>query len=137
MPRPARPAASLTRRAVAALVDLAFVTVAIASWLAILEYSLGARTSWVLVAGLCLYGFLLEGAFHGRTAGKAVVGIRVVERDGGPPSIGTAFARNALRALDILPLLPPYAVGGGVWLASGARHQRVGDLVAGTRVIRG
>lgn len=121
----------------AALIDLAIVATAVASWLALLERDLGARTSWVLVAGACLYGFLLEGAFHGRTAGKAVVGVRVVERDGGPPSIGTASARNALRALDILPLLPPYAVGGGVWLASGARHQRVGDLVAGTRVIRG
>lgn len=43
---------------------------------------------------LPLYGGLLEGYWNGQTVGKALVGVKVVDRDGSPPSVGQALFRN-------------------------------------------
>lgn len=68
----------------------------------------------------------------GRTPGKRLLGLRVVRVDGGPVGPGEALVRNLLRAVE-LPL--GYAPG-VLAVALGPRRQRLGDLVAGTLVIR-
>ncbi|MDG5821363.1 RDD family protein [Natronococcus sp. A-GB7] len=77
------------------------------------------------------YFVALEAAF-GQTAGKYVAGVAVVNPDGTPISAGQALVRNVLRIVDgILN----YAVGLVVMLVTEDR-QRIGDLAAGTRVVR-
>ena len=85
---------------------------------------------WVLVF---LYFFGLETIF-GRTVGKLLLGLQVVDRDGGRPSVWAAGIRTVLRVVDWLPLL--YLVGFVVTLVTGTRRQRVGDLAAKTSVAR-
>lgn len=68
----------------------------------------------------------------GRTPGKRLVGIRVVRADGGPVGLGESLVRNALRVLEL-----PLAYAPGILaVALGSRRQRLGDLVAGTLVVR-
>ena len=68
----------------------------------------------------------------GRTPGKRLAGIRVVRADGGLPGLGESLVRNALRVVE-LPLAYAPAI---LAVALGARRQRLGDLVAGTLVVR-
>jgi uncharacterized RDD family membrane protein YckC len=65
--------------------------------------------------------------------GKLTVGLRVVALDGRPASVPQVLLRNVLRPLDVLPAA--YVLGGLAVLATN-RHQRLGDLAAGTVVVR-
>lgn len=68
----------------------------------------------------------------GQTPGKRALGIRVVRADGGPVGLVESIARNLLRAVEV-----PLGYAPGVLaIALGARRQRLGDLVAGTLVVR-
>lgn len=70
---------------------------------------------------------------EGRTIGKVTAGIRVVGGAGEPVSFLASAVRNIMRIIDFLPVL--YAVGAVSIIAT--RHdQRLGDLAAGTVVIR-
>lgn len=79
------------------------------------------------------YDLLFEVLASGRTLGKRWTGIRVVDRNGGPVRFVASAVRNLLRIIDILPGF--YLVGTIVLLVS-KRNQRLGDLAAGTLVIR-
>ncbi|XYH97573.1 RDD family protein [Sorangium sp. So ce1128] len=93
---------------------------------------------------------------RGQTFGKRRLGLRVIARDGGPPTAEMIFARNLTRDLEVfLPLTLLYAphllfgespgyvrLAGGLWILLIAalplfnRHRaRAGDLVAGTIVV--
>jgi uncharacterized RDD family membrane protein YckC len=78
------------------------------------------------------YHALLEW-WAGRTFGKAFVRIRVVTEDGSTPSVGASLTRNVLRLVDWLPLF--YVVGLAT-MAFSTNSQRLGDRLAGTRVVR-
>ena len=82
---------------------------------------------------LPLYGGLLEGFWNGRTVGKRLFGIRVVDRRGDDPSLEQAFLRN-------VPALILFSwASSAVALAAMAmsdRRQRVFDRAAGTYVVR-
>jgi uncharacterized RDD family membrane protein YckC len=68
----------------------------------------------------------------GRTPGKRLVGIRVVRTDGAPVGAPESLVRNLLRAVEV-----PLGYAPGVLaVALGPRRQRLGDLVAGTLVVR-
>jgi hypothetical protein len=56
----------------------------------------------------------------------------VVREDGGPPGLVESLVRNLLRAVE-LPLAYAPAI---LAVALGPRQQRLGDLVAGTLVVR-
>ncbi|MFQ6010606.1 MAG: RDD family protein [Nitrososphaerales archaeon] len=71
----------------------------------------------------------------GQTVGKRLVGIQVVGSDhSGNPSFPASLARNILRYIDYIPYLFPI-IGLSSMVATKQR-QRVGDIVARTRVIR-
>lgn len=76
---------------------------------------------------------LMEIIWRGQTVGKKVLGLRVVDEQGLKLRISQVVIRNLLRFVDMLPAL--YAVGGVVSLFS-PRAQRLGDLAAGTVVVR-
>jgi len=77
------------------------------------------------------YGAAAEVLSNGRTAGKAVLGLRVVSQTGLSINPAQAILRNLLRAVDIAPPFFP----GLVAMASTRRLQRLGDLAAGTMVV--
>jgi hypothetical protein len=80
-----------------------------------------------------LYHPLLEIVMRGRTPGKRMAGVRIVDRQGGTPSILAILIRNAFRLVDCLPVL--YAVGLTTTIFS-AQRTRFGDLAAGTLLVR-
>jgi uncharacterized RDD family membrane protein YckC len=91
---------------------------------------IGALASMVLLIG---YYLLFESLNGGRTPGKAAFGIRVIRVDGSPLGFGAVAIRNLVRLVDFLPAF--YAVG-LIAIVTNKRNQRVGDLAAGTVVIR-
>src|SRR6185503_12701951 len=83
------------------------------------------------------YFILFEWLWDGQTPGKRLLKLRVIREDGRPITLWEAMARNLLRVFDAAPgfFLPIYSVGLIVIFLSN-RDQRVGDLFAGTVVIR-
>jgi uncharacterized RDD family membrane protein YckC len=69
----------------------------------------------------------------GRTIGKAAAGIRVTGGDGDHVGFFSSAIRNIMRIVDFLPVL--YGVG-VISMVSTRRDQRLGDLAAGTIVVR-
>jgi uncharacterized RDD family membrane protein YckC len=84
-------------------------------------------------AGFWAYWILPEALWSGQTFGKRLLHLRVIDARGGPVSAGQAIVRNLLRIVDFLPM--SYAAGTVAIFAS-ARNQRLGDLAAGTVVVR-
>jgi uncharacterized RDD family membrane protein YckC len=79
------------------------------------------------------YMGLAEWLWRGQTVGKRLLGLRVVDAAGLQLEPSQVIVRNLMRFIDGLPLL--YLLGGIACLVS--RHrQRLGDLAAGTVVIR-
>ena len=86
----------------------------------------------VFLAVMFLYFVLLEG-LAGRTVGKRLMRLSVVDAGGGHAGMMRALVRNALRVVDSLPTL---GLLGAILISTTAERTRVGDLVAGTRVVR-
>jgi uncharacterized RDD family membrane protein YckC len=79
------------------------------------------------------YSITLETAWSGQTVGKRALSLRVIQESGVRIGFYHAALRNLARPVDRLPLF--YLVGGLSALASGS-HQRLGDMLAGTIVVR-
>ena len=90
---------------------------------------------WVLGFFAVFWGYdvAFEVLNSGRTPGKAANGLRVVRESGAPVTFGPSAVRNVIRIIDLLP--GTYLVGITSILVT-KRNQRVGDLAAGTLVIR-
>ena len=81
------------------------------------------------------YFTLFEAFWNGRTPGKRVARIRVIQKSGRPIGLFESMARNFIRYVDMIPWVPPYAVAAIAVFAT-RDHQRLGDLAAGTLVVR-
>ena len=79
------------------------------------------------------YFTLFEAFWNGQTPGKKIARIRVIQRSGRPIGIIESMARNFIRFIDEIPTF--YAVG-IVAVFVTRQHQRLGDLAAGTIVVR-
>jgi uncharacterized RDD family membrane protein YckC len=86
-----------------------------------------------LLIGL-VYGGVIQG-LTGRTIGKLICGIRVMREDGSPPGIGRGVLRWVLLIVDDFPYFIPMLTGFIVALTND-RRRRVGDMAAGTFVVR-
>ena len=80
------------------------------------------------------YFVLFEWIWRGQTPGKRWLKLRVIREDGRPISFYEAMTRNLVRIIDII--VPPFYSIGLVSVFATERDQRVGDLVAGTVVVR-
>lgn len=78
------------------------------------------------------YYFAFEFFYGGRTIGKKLLGIRVIQENGHSITLLSSFIRNLLRIIDSLPL--GYFVG-MIMVFFHSKHKRIGDLVAGTIVV--
>lgn len=97
--------------------------------------SLGG-TAAILLLFLLQWGyfFIAEGFFGGRTLGKKWIGLRVIGQSGVPITLQAAALRNLLRIVDFQPAFSSI-VGLGL-IVFHPRSQRLGDIVAGTVVVR-
>ena len=131
--------AGLGSRMIATMIDgliQAALVLAVTFVLNALEVQGSAATvAWIVTGFLILWGyyFVFEGLWQGRTPGKRAQRLRVVRIDGHPMSGAQMFVRNLVRIVDFLPAY--YAVG-AVSMVLTRRSQRIGDLAAGTLVIR-
>lgn len=133
--------ARLPSRALATLLDLTvavvvYVGVSVALVLGTASLDDAAQVAVSIAAFLLvLVGgpIAVETLSHGRSLGKAACGLRVVRDDGGPIRFRHALVRGAIGVVEIL-------LTGGVvaCIASlvSARGRRVGDVFAGTLVVR-
>ncbi|NKI45364.1 RDD family protein [Streptomyces physcomitrii] len=135
--RPAR----LPSRALAVLLDL---VVALTVYV-VLILALAAATASLdeaAQAAIAVASFLLllvgvpiavETLSHGRSLGKLAFGLRVVRDDGGPIRFRHALVRGAMGVVEILMTMGVVAC-----IASfvSARGRRLGDVFAGTLVVR-
>jgi uncharacterized RDD family membrane protein YckC len=150
-------------RAVAFLLDVVFLLLVDVTLFVLLAltagHAVGARVLFSLVLFLAflvrnLYFVYFELSWQGVTPGKRIVGLRVIDRRGGPLRPSAIVARNLMRELEaFMPLQALLSVGAvgpnmwerlalALWLAVLALlpfcnrdRLRVGDLLAGTMVI--
>ncbi|ARI54221.1 RDD family protein [Streptomyces bacillaris] len=135
--RPAR----LPSRALAAAIDLAvvsFVFVLISVVVGIASATLDEAAVAAITVALFLLVLIggpiaVETLSRGRSLGKLACGLRVVRDDGGPIRFRHALVRGAMGAVEIL-----MTFGAVACIASlvSARGRRLGDVFAGTLVVR-
>ncbi len=136
------PVAGPGSRFLAQLIDVVILTVVLLG-VAVLILVLGAlindRDLTVLLLILAsfvitfFYFLIAEAMFAGQTPGKRVLRLRVVGDQGQPITFSQALIRNLVRVVDFLPVY--YGVG-LVTLFINGRGKRLGDLAAGTLVVR-
>lgn len=95
-----------------------------------------AAAVFVMISFFFLWGYfvLFEGLAGGRTPGKRRLGIRVVMDSGHPITFSAAASRNLVRLVDVQPL-PSYLLG-LLFVFFHPQNKRLGDIVAGTIVVR-
>jgi uncharacterized RDD family membrane protein YckC len=127
--------AGISSRTAAAVLDLMLQVVAVLLVsLVASPFGDAGRAIFAVGSFAVLLGYpIVAEAFGGRTLGKAAMGIAVVSSDGTPCTFVAAVVRNVVRLVDALPGV--YLVGYISILAT-RRNQRVGDLAAGTLVVR-
>lgn len=78
------------------------------------------------------YHLVLEILLKGRTPGKRMAGIRIVNNHGQTPTVSALLVRNVFRLVDSLPAM--YMLGFCVAMFT-PRATRIGDLAAGTLLV--
>jgi uncharacterized RDD family membrane protein YckC len=123
-------------RLVAALIDGSlFIPLYVLAWLSMGDLFASAPAVFALAFALVplVYWTVAEG-LTGRTVGKAIVRIRVVNEDGSPLTWRGALVRNLFRyATHAVPLAEVVTL---LAIVTSPREQRIGDLVAHTVVVR-
>ena len=132
--------AGLGSRGLAAVIDLLIILVlfgALVGAVVLLSRVVPGVAFIALIAGSfsLLWGYFafFEGFRNGQTPGKRLAGIRVMRESGHPVTFRDAAARNLIRIIDLLP--PPYLLG-AILIVLTPRAKRLGDMVAGTVVVR-
>ena len=134
--------AGAASRGAAAIVDLLIQTAAILLAMLVyfaLQFTLhfsisGWPTAVLIVAGFVLwwgYFVFFETRWNGQTPGKRLMRLRVVRYGGTPVDFSCATIRGLIRAVD----LGLFLIGGIVLLVT-QNNQRLGDLAAGTVVVK-
>src|ERR1044071_2721433 len=142
--------ASIGNRFIACAIDhtiqiVTLITVAIFFAIISDAPSLGSRLTnapkWVIALLVVIQFLIFNGYFavfewiwRGQTPGKRWLKLRVIREDGRPISFFEAMIRNLLRVVDFI--FPPFYSIGLISVFATERDQRVGDLVAGTVVVR-
>jgi uncharacterized RDD family membrane protein YckC len=129
--------AGLGSRFIAAVPDFALQVVPMTiAWIVLdpTENATGAAL-FVLIefAVQLFYHVLFEVLGGGRSPGKRWTGLRVVRTGGRPVTFVRSMLRNVLRIID---LLPGFYLVGMLAIFITNHNQRLGDLVAGTLVVR-
>ncbi|WP_185154073.1 RDD family protein [Fulvivirga sp. M361] len=96
----------------------------------------GIGTEWLFIGAylpVFFYHLICEVAFNGQSLGKKQMNIKVVRLDGSPATLGGYILRWILRPIDIGLFSGAIAV---IIIAVSDKGQRLGDMAAGTTVVR-
>lgn len=130
------PLASIGDRILAYLIDwviLVFYSIAIVAAFIKLEVNLWYVWVFFLAFPSLFFSLLFEIFMNGQTPGKRAMKIKVVRLDGTSPGIGDYLMRWIFSFVDFFILSGAIAV---ICIAAGGKGQRVGDMVAGTSVVK-
>src|SRR6476620_8574599 len=130
--------ASLGERIVASIIDLVILVGYIILMGMFTNFSdeLNYKYGWVylfLFLPVTFYSLLCETLLDGQSVGKKVMGIKVISLNGNPASFGQYLIRWLFRLVDLWIGSFVLAV---ILIAVSEKHQRIGDIVAGTAVVR-
>ena len=144
----AREYASIPRKLVAFLIDMMLFTILSGVLLAIMMFLTLtipnpdilspelASGIWIILTIIIILFYLILMEKNGKTIGKIVMRLRVVAEDTQKPiSYQQSILRNLFLVADMIPFILPGLLGLIVSVKSD-RKQRIGDMVAGTIVIR-
>jgi uncharacterized RDD family membrane protein YckC len=129
--------ASVGERIIARLIDIAIIILYL---LAIFSFAKNVPTlpayqaCFFLITTLPVicYSLLFEVFNHGQSIGKMIMNMRVVMADGSSPTFGAYLLRWLLYLID-------FTITGGlglIFILMTKKSQRIGDLAAGTMVIK-
>ncbi|MEO5997353.1 MAG: RDD family protein [Chitinophagaceae bacterium] len=128
--------ASLGERLVGFLIDFLIISaylIVLSVVFAILSSVIFAgRRQWIVIVfylPIYFYNLASEIFMNGQSVGKKVMKMKVISLDGSQPSLGQYLIRWVFRVIDI-PL------GALICIAATDRKQRLGDMVAGTAIIK-
>ncbi len=129
--------ASIGDRIVATIIDM-LVMLAWGLFNGMLSGALDLNVGYVwgiaiIMIPISVYSLVSEIFLNGRTLGKIAMGTRVVRLDGTPPNMGNYLMRWMLRVIDIWLFSGVVAV---ITAAINGKGQRLGDLAAGTAVVK-
>ncbi len=132
--------AGLPRRMTALIIDVMMLATILSVLNAILpaftmfnsKLSIAIIIAANFILGL-LYWFLSEWLWNGRTVGKRLMKIRVVDSSGLKLLMNQVIIRNLLRSIDFLPIL---YITASITCFFDRRTRRLGDIAAGTIVVR-
>lgn len=132
--------ASLGERMLALLIDYTFLFIyAVGLSLTLSYLNIHAFSGFsvfffflVIYAPILTYSLLCEIFNRGQSLGKRLLNIRVVKADGSTPSLSSYLLRWLLFPID----LPITGGLGVIFILLTKNHQRLGDLAAGTMVIK-
>jgi uncharacterized RDD family membrane protein YckC len=123
-------------RVLARMIDYAiFIALAIAGAIIMASGGVDSFFEWYfigLIVAFVFYDLICEVFFNGQSLGKRIMKIRVISLDGKRPSFGQYLLRWLFRIVDFM-------ITGIIGLIAAAvtkNVQRVGDMVAGTTLIR-
>ena len=130
------PVASVGDRILAFLLDrliLVFYCIAVAALF--ISTDMEVIWIWLLLVGIpfLFYFLFFEIIMNGQTPGKRAMSIKVIRMDGTQPSIGDYILRWIFSFIDFYIFSGVIAV---IVIAAGGKGQRLGDVVAGTSVIK-
>ncbi len=127
-------------RMLAWMIDAAIIGIIASVVQTLLAMAFMIRSGFVMALAILVifaitvgYGIFFEWNWNGQTPGKRLLRLRVVDESGRRLQFGQVVVRNLLRFVDSLPAF--YLVGGAASVIS-SRTQRLGDLAAGTLVVR-
>ena len=135
--------AGVASRSIAFAIDMVALIVVVGLLLLVVFQLAGDEadgTAGALIAVLTSLGMVIvwfcafETLWHGRTLGKAALGLRVVGVDGTSERFQQAFLRGAVGLVDFF--LVPIGFVAVVSALLSPRDQRLGDMAAGTIVVR-
>jgi uncharacterized RDD family membrane protein YckC len=130
------PLASVGDRILAYLLDqLIKIIYALAAGILFFNMNVENEWVWILILGFpwLFYSVLFEIFMNGQTPGKRALTIKVIRLNGTPPTLGDYILRWVFALIDFGIFSGAVAV---IIIVAGGKGQRLGDLVAGTSVIK-
>ena len=131
--------ASVGERLLAGLIDLLVYLAYLFLFFMILKitsYNPGDVAIFLYFMPVYFYSLIMELSFNGQSLGKMVMKIRVVKKDGTPASLGAYLMRWLFRIVDVWMTSPLFGGIATITIIANGKGQRLGDIAAGTSVIR-
>lgn len=129
------PLGSVGDRILAFLIDrIILIIYSIPVFALLIKFDVKAWYVWLILLGFpsTFYNLLFEIFMNGQSPGKRILKLKVVRLDGTPPTIGDYLMRWIFSFVDYI-FSGVIAI---VTIAMGGKGQRLGDVVAGTSVVK-